>query len=303
MRKLIASIAALALLLSACSSTDVEETMEVLEETEESISHAPGEIPLDFAPMATTAQTGEYVLAPSSYFIESMFEDYENYASLSTVIYSQQMVTPGEFESEVESPFESYTAPNSLIIPLAKGATAEPGDMVLTWWQTGSGMQRAYVVEGGTPTEPKVLYLDLDYDNPSTDEFGTPISQLVDQLEADSFVNLTDAPEFAPGKTVAINEGSEYGHYIVVASSGEQLLLNGFAGSYSVANIADAIELPLLPSVTVGDTVYYSEFGAMNPGGVVTKVDTEIGRVFVEYEFAGSMEETAFAFGDIVSNL
>jgi hypothetical protein len=261
---------------------------------EETTAAAPGEIPYDYPTVATTAQAGDIVLAPSRDFLDAAFED----PSSTFIFYDAAMATPGAVESTIETPFESVQMPNSLIIPIEGGQTAEPGDIILTWWQTGSGMQRAMVVEGGTPDAPRVMYLDLDWDNPATTDDGTPIAQAEYDIEADTFHVLSEAG--APGTAVAYKEAgsSEYSHGIVINRTASQVLVSGFAGQLAVADAANVVDLPIEPVVAVGDSVWVPVIGTFSEG-TVTEVNTETGRVTVEYDFAGSSETALFPFGDV----
>lgn len=274
------------------NATDTEPTAPAEEETP--AVAAAGEIPYDYPTVATTAQAGDIVLAPSRDFLDEAFED----PSSTFIFYNAEMATPGAVESTIETPFESVQMPNSLIIPIEGGQTAEPGDVILTWWQTGSGMQRAMVVEGGTPEAPRVMYLDLDWDNPATEDDGTPIGQAKYDLEADTFHILSE--EGAPGTAVAYHsEGSsDFSHGIVINRTADQVLVSGFAGQLEVVDAADVVDLPIVPVVAIGDSVWVPVIGTFDTG-TVTDIDTASGRVTVEYDFAGSTETALFAFGDV----
>ena len=75
--------------------------------------------------------------------------------------YTQEMVEPGEEMSEIKFMSEQKKVPNAYIVPIPAGQTAKKGDILLTWWQCGSGLQRAYVTDAADPKAPTVRYLDL----------------------------------------------------------------------------------------------------------------------------------------------
>src|SRR5918993_4490373 len=121
----------------------------------------PGEIPFNgFPTVGTTAKADEVVLCPSYNWIQDAVTKGPD--KVTFIFYSQKMIAPGEVESEVEfiSPGKAKV-PNAYIIPIPAAQKASVGDIVLTWWQSGSGMNRAIVVEAGDPSEPTVRYLDI----------------------------------------------------------------------------------------------------------------------------------------------
>lgn len=248
----------------------------------------PGQIAYDFpVQAATTAKAGEYVLAVPRTWVDQSFE---NPTGATFIYYAAKMVTPGTNESQVESlPGETMTIPNALIIPLGSGAKANKGDIVLTWWQSGSGMNRAIVV-GGTPTEPEVLYLDQEYNTADTAE----------KLMPNSFVKLTAADQ--AGATIACKTSGEtdFTRYQLVNSSSDRVLLLGWAGKMAAMKKSDCANVPLTPSAKAGDSVYFPSYGRFTLG-TVTKVDSAIGRVTVKYQFAGQDEEVMVPFGDVTS--
>jgi len=70
------------------------------------------------------------------------------------------MLKPGSAESELEGfSKETETVPNAYLIPTASGQKANSGDIVLTWLRSGSGMERAIVVDDANPGEPTARYL------------------------------------------------------------------------------------------------------------------------------------------------
>jgi hypothetical protein len=254
----------------------------------------PGKIPLDYPVVKTTAKAGDWVMCPPRLWLDDAFKkgaDKQNF-----IFYGATMVTPGAAESKIKTLTNTEeTIPNSLIVPIKKGETAKPGDVVLSWWQSGSGMNRAYVVKGGTPKEPKVMYLDIDYENPAG------VGKKVDQLKPNSFHKLKTAME--PGTAVAFKNKGSYEHAIVINTSGDKVLLLGFAGFMKVAKKSECVPLPIKPpALKKGAKVMMPAIGSFREGTVI-KVDPAIGRVFVEYLFATKKEKKAAAFGDIILKL
>lgn len=265
------------------------ETEEGEEETMEITERSPGEIPFDYPVVAnTTAKTEEYVLAPSNSSINDAFKDEDQRTTM--IFYHRKMLEPGANESKIEEYSSEVNIPNSVIIPLPTGETAQPGDIILTWWQTGSGMTRAIVVanEESTESSPMVKYLDLSFDYEP------------EKIKENSFHVLTQ--EMEPGTAVAVKDGDEYQHEIIINVSGDNVLTSGFASILKVRNKTDLIPVPIKPSVNIGDKVHIPILGTFKEG-IVLEVDESNGRVKVEYEWAGTSSQELFGFGDVIKDL
>jgi hypothetical protein len=257
-------------------------------------AETPGKTPFDYPIVTTSAKKGMWLLAPPRLWIDKALKD--GISKQTFIFYAATMISPGPAESTIKDLMgKEEVIPNSLIVPIRKGEKARPGDIVLSWWQSGSGMQRAYVVKGGTPTEPKVMYLDMDYDNPSG------CGKKVDTLKPDSF-HLLKAP-FEPGTAVAVKDGSSYNPGIVIHVSGDKVLLVGSAGTMSVSTKSACTPFPIkLPGLKPGDDVMFFHYGSLRKGKV-KKIDNAIGRVHVTYLFAGKDAVAMVAFSNMMRKL
>ncbi|HEX8747331.1 MAG TPA: hypothetical protein VF717_09025 [Pyrinomonadaceae bacterium] len=249
----------------------------------------------DFPLVETTAKAGEVVLVPSYLWLQQA--NVNGIDKTNMIWYSETMVTPGKEMSEVQfTNGDKKQVPNAYIVPIPAGQTARTGDLVLTWWQSGSGMMRAIVVDGANPSEPVVRYLDLDYDNPAKGRDGqTTIGQMDEKLKPNTFVKINNT--FEPGTTVAVQDGARMKKFQVIREAGDKLFLRGFAGYVSVFDKSRCTPVPLKPAVKEGDSVKGDWAGTFQ-NGTVTKVDPKIGRVFIKFEVDG--KERAVAFGDVM---
>jgi hypothetical protein len=258
-----------------------------------------GTVPkFDFPAVDTTAKAGEWVLTVNKPMLEKFAAEPDKKG---VIFYAYELKQAGPKSSTFKYTFkEDNTVPNFLVIPLGKGAKAKVGDIVLTWWQSGSGMQRAIVVDAADPTQPTVRYLDLDYDNPAKSrDKTTTIGQMDEKLKPDSFTLLTAA--FQPGTTAACKDGKDVRVLDVIRVAGDKVVTKGFVGKLSVKPKADCTPMPLKPAVKVGDKVVAKWTSTTKPA-VVTKVDPKIGRVWVKFEKLGD-KETAVAFGHVIDKL
>ena len=235
-----------------------------------------------------TAKPGEYVLCPSRQFYDSAVK--RGVEKTTFIYYAAKMVEVGDSNSTVTNlAGRKFQIPNQLIISIPPKQECQKGDVLMTWWQAGSGMQRAIVV-GGTEIKPIVRYLDITLDNPSG------AGKKEDTLKPDSFVVLNN--EWQIGSSVAIKEGRRTTHGVIVATSEKQVLVREFAGKLKCHERKNASPIPIKADVVAGDIAMASVHGTFLPV-TVTKVDAEIGRVFTNFQLGRKDQERVFAFGDI----
>jgi hypothetical protein len=252
-----------------------------------------GELPVDFPPIGTDAKAGDFVLAPSKSWLDEATAHGADKQPF--IFYGAWVEQPGAKESSLRTlPGQKVRIPNALVILVGRGESASVGDVVLTAWASGSGMQRAIVVPGGAALRPQARYLDLDLDSP------TGWGSKADTLKADTFRVLKRPGE--PGTTVACKDGPRTTRWIVVSEHEDKILGVGFAGKLNVLSRATCVNVPIVPQVKVRDTVWVPVIGAYTRG-IVTKLDATIGRVWVKHEFGGVEKEEAFAFTEVAKEL
>jgi hypothetical protein len=254
--------------------------------------HAPGEVPFEFPQIPTTAGKGEFVLAPSKAWIDEAFA--KEASTQTFVYYGAWMLAPGATASKVKTlPGQTATLPNAMILPVGSGESSKPGDVVLTAWASGSGLERAIVV-GGEATRPMVRYLDIDFDNPSG--WG----QKDDELPEKTFHVLHKPGEL--GTTLACKDGERSVRWVLVARSKDRLLGLGFGGRMKVLDDKACRPLPIYPKPKPGDTVFVPVLGNFVEAKVV-KVEARLGRVVCKHDFGGKQQEVAVGFGNVASSL
>lgn len=249
----------------------------------------------DFPAVETTAKAGEVVLVPSYLWLQ---QANVNGPDKTTMIwYSQTMSAPDKEMSEVDFMSEKRKVPNAYIVAIPAGAKAKKGDIVLTWWQSGSGMNRAIVTDDANPAEPVVRYLDIGYDNPAKSRDGkTGIGQMEEKLKPNSFVKINNTLE--PGTSIAIQDGANMKHAQVIRVAGDKVFVSEGAGRIAVYDKSRCTPLPVKSAAKAGETVKAVWAGSSFQSGTVTKVDSKIGRVFIKFDLDG--KERAVAFGDVM---
>lgn len=251
----------------------------------EPAANEQGRLPVDYPVLGTSAKAGDMVLTPSREFLDKAVAEGMDKATFTW--YMAEMVEPGAGESKVKGlAGTEFTIPNSLVIAIPRGQTAAVGDVLLGHWESGSGMKRAIVVEGGTPEAPKVRYID--------GEFKT--EDQPDTWQANRFRKVEPG---APGVTVACKaDGGKVDHGILVSATPKQILSLGFAGSLHVFDTADCMPLAPMTTVKAGDKVQIPYLGEYREA-TVTRVDGANGRVLAKFEFGGSEKEEAVGFTDV----
>ena len=241
---------------------------------------------IDVAP--PSVMPGDYVLCPSRQFYDAAVKNGVDRTTF--IYYAAKLVEAGETESRVANlAGREFEIPNQLIISISPKQECKKGDILLSWWQSGSGMQRAIVV-GGTKTEPVVRYLDIKLDNPSG--WG----KKEDTLKPDSFALLNK--QWQIGSAVRFENGRQKKHGLIMALSDDHVLVREFAGKMSCHDRGKVTPVPIVPDVVAGDIAMAAWHGSFKPVTVI-KVDAEIGRVWTNFQLGRKDQEKILPFGDI----
>ena len=223
---------------------------------------------------------GQYVLSIHSFYPNALKEE-EDPASKTFIFYNATLSSVGDTKSTVKYFGEDIEMPNSLIIPIPEGQTAQKGDIILTWWQSGSGMERAIVTDASDPAAPKVDYLDL---NNKDDGTGLANKFADEQIKPNTFVVLKDG-EWQPGAQILITGDGSYKVGTLITCTDDKVLMSGFAGVISVYDKSDCTVIPLRQNLKPGDEVMVQGVSSMSDGYTIKKVDEKIGRVWAENKY------------------
>ena len=232
-------------------------------------------------------EEGQTVLSPFTYYPNSV-EKREELRQSVLIFYDTTMKELGEEKSMLNKHGGEVEMPNALIIPLPKNAKAKKGDVVLTWWQSGSGLQRAVVVDDSNPLEPKACYLDLSWPD-STDSPKLAEKRKGEALAPGSFAVLKDG-KWQSGAQVAIHKDKEWLKGMLIHLSGDKVLVLGFGSKIEAYDKADVRIIPFKEKIKVGDKVWASWVNTYRPGYVVTEVDKQTGHVYVKREGGSGVE-------------
>lgn len=240
-----------------------------------------------------SATVGSFVLCPSRQFIDKALET--GIEKNSFVFYAATLQSKGKDTCTVRNLAGSeFEVPNELVVWLGDTPEkVEAGDILLTWWQSGSGMQRAMVV-GGSSEEPVVRYLDVDLENPSG------VGKREDKLRPNSFVKL-EMP-WQVGSSVAHTAARPQRVGQLIWLDKDSVIVREFAGRLKKYPRKDVTPIPIVPELSVGDAAQAQLFGSLKPV-TVESVDEKIGRVFCTYQFGRTEKQKAFPFGEITQEI
>lgn len=280
-------------LLTACTPTrvSIEQNLAPTTDITNSIhAEVPADSPelniLDFDPRPLiNSKKGEYVLAPLASALDAFYKDDSN----PLIFHKQEMLEPGRNVSRLMGTTDGkHKVPNALILPIPTGQTAKIGDIVLTWWQSGSGMIKAIVIEGGTAEEPMVKYLDLD------------IERVPEQLQANSFVKLTG--DIMPGTPVISKDDDSFFYETLICINNGRVLTEGWGGVLYSRSESDVTPIKIYKECQLGDDIYVPVFGEYKAGTIIAH-NRAIGEVTVMYDNYGKETEEIFKVTEITRAL
>lgn len=305
MKKIILPVLAMSILAASCGGArkESEETADVNAAKQDSVVTEAEATPAqpnpfkEFPSAATVAKAGDVVLIPSYNWM--MDGTTKGNDQTTYIYYDAKMAAPGDVNSKITYLFDGEKeVPNYMIIPIPAGGTAKKGDVVLTWWQSGSGMMRAIVTDDKNPAEPEVNYIDLDWNNPAKNSENVGIGQMKEKIKPNTFVVLSS--EWAPGTGVAVNDGGNYKNWKVCSVQGDKVLCIGFAGRMQMFDKSACTPMPIVPNVKAGDRVQAPWVGTMY-NCTVKKVMKDMGRVVVKFD--DMPDDYYVPFGDVTTGL
>ena len=224
-------------------------------------------------------ELGQTVLSPEGHYFAAI-EKKEDLSKATLIWYDKKVDKVGEGTTTINKFGQSREVPNALIIPLKKQQKAQKGDILLTWWQGGSGLQRAIVIDDSTPTEPTAVFIDLYWpDDPNDPKVAERAKGR--KLEPNSFNVLKDG-EWESGAQVAYRDNGEWKSGIIMNTDGDKLLLSGWADKLVVVEKGVCKLIPFKEKIKKGDKVWCEWLDYYKPGYTVEKIDQKLGHVWVK---------------------
>lgn len=214
--------------------------------------------PWDFPQeMKTSLKEGQWYLT-----CKSGYESNAGKADLSKEIliyYSYQF-------KEMKDGLVDGVMPSSMCIPLPEKQKAKKGDILLTWWQRGSGMSHAVVVDDSNPLTPKVNYLK----NVGGEE-----------LKPNSFIVLKSGKMMSGAPVAYKGDHDKWRTGTVINIADGKVLIYAFGSKLKTAKLEDCKVIPLKPDYKVGDSVMSTFVDSFEDGYTVKEINLETGKVKV----------------------
>ncbi len=220
----------------------------------------------------TLYHSGNYVLAPSRKFVEDYTKSKDSANVL--VLYPQILEKLGPEKSLVEY-YDTVLAVNDeFLIPLPDGQPAHKGDFVVTWWQSGTGMQRAYIIEATDSLHPYARYVDFDW-------FGQDgYDTLVERLNRNTFRVITKPLD--PGSSIAVKKGTLYNFYKVISSFKDSIVAVDWSGKLAYFRKDSVLPNAVHKQLEIGQQVWIPVFGVYTRG-FVKNVDSGMADVVINF--------------------
>lgn len=235
---------------------------------------------------------GDYVLAPSkANYDTAIAQGLENTLF---VYYPRKVIKQTDSSFILDEYGDISNIPFAFVIALQKNKKVIAGDLVLTWWQKGTGMQRAIVLNKDSSETPVVYYIDNQYSLYSP---ATNINYWIDTLMPNTFLLIKDS--LMPGRTVT-EKGEDFSNfYIVISAIKDKILVLSWSGNIKVLLKKDCIFIPFKPQIEAGDSVLVPYIGMYSRGRVISKWN-DIGKLKANVLFLDTTVETYANIADAI---
>lgn len=228
-------------------------------------------------PSNTVIDVGKYVLSPSKANYDSLLAN--GIENVIFVYYPRNFIKSEKDFLYLKEFGDTIEMPKSITIPLPDSQMVSKGDVVLTWWQNGTGMQRALVLSKEPTYTPTVYYLDNQYYFYYSD--NDPLFW-IDTLMPSSFLKIED--KLMPGRSCSITGKYVSSFYTIINSLGYKLVVMSWSGDLQIVSTKECEIVPMNTTFEVGDSVSVPYLGTYTNGTVKTVYD-DIGKMMVKINF------------------
>lgn len=251
---------------------------------QEKIDPWPWDFPQD---VKVNVELGQAVLSCDGMYL-SAIEKNEDLTKKVLIWYNTEVDKVGDGKVSLAKFGETHEVPNALVVPLKKGQKAKKGDILLTWWQGGSGMERAIVIDDKTPTEPTAIFLDLSWpDDPNDPKIEEKSKGR--QLIPNSFNVMKDG-EWVSGAQVAYRQDGEWKSGILMHATDDKVLLSIWSSKLTAVDKSVCKLIPFNEKIKKGEKVWCEWLDYYRPGYIVEKVDQKTGHIWVKKEGSERIE-------------
>ena len=239
--------------------------------------------------------SGDYVLVPSKKAVDTLLA--KGTDDLLFVFYPRKVLKNEGNKIFVDEYGDTAIVPASLVIDLQKNKKVVKGNIVLTWWQKATGMQRAVVLNHDSSTAPIVYYLD-NMTSPSKNKQQFLLN--IDTLMPNSF-RIVDYDSVCPGRAFATNDDKKQ-FYVVINSSGDSVLGLSWAGTLKLFDKDNCIFASPPDSIDTGQMVFIPYVGNYHPAEIL-QIWKDIGKIKVNVFLLDTFFTTYANISDIIPNM
>ncbi len=243
----------------------------------------------DFSETPLNATQGQYVFSPYQDDIADALKDNDDLKNLTLLFNHTTVDEIGDKSSKIEG----QDVPNALIVPVPKGQTAQVGDVVIYWYENGTDLNRAIVVNADDSQNPQIAYIDAAYEDGEPD---------IETIEQDKFYVLNDP--WQQGQMIIYKnpDFSElYEQYQILNVTNDKVLALGWGNVVTILDKKDCVAIKHA-DYQVGDAVQVPHIGSYT-NAVILEIDDNFKRAKVEIEFAGDKETFYVPICDITTGL
>ncbi len=222
-------------------------------------------------------EIGKYVLSPTKIVCDSLKKN--GFEDLIFVYYPRKFIDRKGNKYILEEFGDSVYIPSSLVIPLPDSQLVSKNDYVLTWWQKGTGMQRAIVLSNEPTATPLVYYVDNQYYF-YYDENDPNL--WIDTLEKGSFLKIED--KLMPGRSCCVSSEYLSTFYTIINVLGTKILALSWSGDLKIFNENQVELVPMDTKFSANDSVFVPYLGTYTYGKVKSTFK-DIGKMKVNILF------------------
>ncbi len=249
----------------------------------------------DFFSRKSLSANGDYVLAPSKKTVDSLLANGTD--NLLFVFYPRKVLKNEGEKVIVDEYGDSVVIPASLVIDLQKNKKVAKADIVLTWWQKATGMQRAIVLNRDSTSTPVVYYLDNMTTPPKNQQ---QFILNIDTLIPNSF-RVVNFDSICPGRAFATDDDKRQ-FYIVINSVGDSVLGLSWAGTLKSFDKKNCVFATPPETLDTGEMVFVPYVGNYHPAEIL-QIWGDIGKIKVNVFLLDTFFTTYANIPDIIPNM
>ena len=202
-------------------------------------------------------KAGEIVLVPKKNFLDEFFQKKNNFFWF----YPRKVDSIGKYSLFVWEIDSLIEIPKAFVVAFSEKSKAKQGDFVFTWWQNGTGLQRAYVLKVLDNKKIVIRYLDLDIFTLRNK------SDIIDTIKERSFSLINS--KYSPGASVRFDTDVGEKFYIILNHQDSSLVCRSSLGKIKFFKINEIKPNYVAKKLYVNQEVKVPFYGIYIPGKII----------------------------------